>query len=185
MIINENSVYDDYVDKWITNHPFQEFFLGLDISYGYDRIPYIIPNKNGFHFYSISLYIVIIILATYITSIGEIPFVFGVYIFGCIVVCHLIYMYYFVSLPYINKNFKFTSRFVISKFLCILGLFIPLCLFYFNLVNYIYYLNFYTKYDVNELYNEELIRKNYWNNYFYKGLKIENKNNYYIIRLYL
>ena len=182
--------YDDYAKNWLKEHPFQEFFFGLGIDYGEHKygmyskykdnpelggMMSIIPNDNGLEAFSIGLYIVLIGFLAYITSIGSFPFIYNIYIFGCVIVCHLTYMFYFMRLPCIRYSDS-SGKYVLNKILCVIGLVIPLNLFYSSLVTYIDYLKFVEYYNIGETYDEEVTRKVYWRKYLSEEAKTEREN---------
>lgn len=182
--------YDDYARSWINEHPIQEFFLGLGIDYGEHKygmyskykdnpelggMMSIRPNENGLEVFSIGLYVVVIFFLTHITSIGEIPFIWNLYLFGGVIMCHLTYMYHFMTLPCV-KHSDSSGKFILNKILCVVGLIIPLKLFYSDLVIYMDYLKFVEHYNLSETYNEEVTRKVYWRKYFSEEAKTEREN---------
>ena len=82
------------------------------------------------------------------------------YLCGAFTLCHLVYMYYFTSLPRM-KHEKFRKKHILSEIILIIGLFLPLSLMYLNYQNQEAFNAWVAKYELASKYSKSALMEVY------------------------
>ena len=185
-----NRDYEYYAKKFMSERPIQTFFLGLGQEFGefqYGRFSKykdnpelggklsVVPNESGTHLISFTIYITIMCSLAYNMTSGKYPYVYSILFFGLVIFFHLIYMYCLLSLPCV-KHKETTKNYNLSKFVCFIGLAVPLLFLMGSIDLYNDYTKFVPDYNIGNKYSEAVLRKVYWRKFLSPEAQLEREN---------
>ena len=157
--------YYDISKKWVEDHPYQNFFLAIKrerywnmpSSYSQQEIAMLSlhPNSNEWCAVPSLIFAFIVAYLSWCSYFYVFSFDTLLMLSAILCVCHLVYMYYFTRLPVIRE---YGNRFIVSKFLCVFGLFVALALVNYNYINRENFIQFVKTNNFEGRYSEEALR---------------------------
>ena len=160
------SDYYDISKKCVEDHPYQNFFLAIKrdrywnmpSSYSQQEIAMLslLPNSNEVCAIPSIIFAIVVIILSWISYFYVFSFDTLLILLCGLCGCHLVYMYYFTHLPAVRTEKR---KFLVSRWLCILGLFITLVLVNYNYENREAYNHFVKENNFEGRYSEEALRE--------------------------